>query len=159
MTYFCPYIWPADKSPSDSGKLAHMSCRCKSKSEETERERERERMCVCVTVTLRLLILPKLLWHRKEESGTHSKTRQRQRPLHRNIHLAQEGNWKELMEIIMEAEQPTKVAHDSRLGQGSKLARDAVHRVMSAAKKNQEAKAWKQVRSPPPISCTQAIPG
>ena len=104
-----------------------------------------------------IFILPKLLL--SKGSDPQQTYNQRVKLISRNCQTALRGDWASLWQHAIHAPAPPfrrLGEHDAVVGEGG-LSRDTARSLYAAAQRGQLGKAWKQLRTPPPMSVTSEV--
>ena len=117
------------------------------------------------TVSLLLLCLPKLIWPRPREWGTAApQGGQRAKCIHTRLQIATAGDWCQLLATALQecsrapGPRGPEAGHlETDFDADGALQPDTARRVVASARQDCLFKAWKQIRSPPPTSCTDQV--
>ena len=104
-----------------------------------------------------IFILPKLLL--SKGSDPRQTYNQRVKLISRNCQTALRGDWAALWQHAIHTLAPPfrrLGEHDAVIGEGG-LSRDTARSLYAAAQRGQLGKAWKQLRTPPPMSVTSEV--
>ena len=117
------------------------------------------------TTSLLLLCLPKLIWPRPREWGAAApQGGQRAKWIHTRLQIATAGDWCQLLDTTMKecsrapGPRGPEAGHlETDFDASGTLQPDTAQRVVASARQDCLLKAWKQIRSPPPTSCTDQV--
>ena len=104
-----------------------------------------------------VFILPKLLL--SKGSDPRQTYNQKVKMISRNCQTALRGDWVALWQHAIHTQAPPfrrLGEHDAVIGEGG-LSRDTARSLYAAAQRGQLGKAWKQLRTPPPMSVTSEV--
>ena len=103
-----------------------------------------------------LFILPNLILHRGESRLTYNL---KVKLIFRNCHTALRGDWMSLCQVASNIPPPPFKRlgeNDNAIGEGG-LSRDTARRLYASAQRGRLGKAWRQLRTPPPMSIASEV--